>query len=126
MEWLVSKGAKIFIPIVHSPDIDLIAELAGRLHRIEVKTCTHKRGDRWGVVISTRGGNRSWNGVVKYFDQKRCDFLFVHVGDGRRWFIPTTALDCRSGLTLGGPKYSRYEIDPGRPLERVALEASAS
>jgi hypothetical protein len=106
MEWLASKGAKIFIPVFHSPDVDIVAGLRGRLHRIEVKTCTHERDGRWGVLISTRGGNQSWNGVVKYFDPERCDFLFVHVGDGRRWFIPTNVLDCTSGLTLGGPKYS--------------------
>jgi hypothetical protein len=68
------------------------------------------------VLISTRGGNQSWNGVVKYFDPGRCDFLFVHVGDGRRWFIPTAALDCTSQLTLGGNKYAEFEVEPGTPL----------
>jgi hypothetical protein len=75
MEWLASKGARLFVPILHSPDIDLIAELGGRLHRIEVKTSTFKRENRWVVLISTRGGNQSWTGVVKYFDPDRCDFL---------------------------------------------------
>jgi hypothetical protein len=118
MEWLVSKGAKIFIPIVHSPDIDLVAELAGRLHRIEVKTCTHKRGDRWGVVISTRGGNQSWNGIVKRMDSSRCDYLFVLVGDGRRWFIPSIRVEGTTSICLGGPKYAEFEVERGRPLTR--------
>jgi hypothetical protein len=69
------------------------------------------------VSIATRGGNQSWNGVVKHFDAGRCDYLFVHVGDGRRWFIPTAALDGRTALNLGGEKYSEFEIEPGRPLE---------
>lgn len=123
MEWLISKGAKIFVPVFHSPDIDLVAELGGRIHRIEVKTCARKRDGRWSVLISTRGGNQSWSGVVKYFDPKRCDFVFVHVGDGRRWFIPTGALDCKSELTLGGTKYARFEIERGRPLQEPALES---
>jgi hypothetical protein len=54
---------------------------------------------------------------VKRFDARRCDYLFVLVADGRQWFIPTAALDCRSSLTLGGSKYSEFEIEPGRPLE---------
>jgi hypothetical protein len=116
MEWLAAQGAHLYLPIGHSPDIDLIAELDGRLMRIEVKTSTCWRQNRWYVLISTRGGNQSWSGLVKYFDPQRCDYLFVHVGDGRRWFIPTQTIECRSGMSLGGAKYSEFEVDPGRPL----------
>jgi Holliday junction resolvase-like predicted endonuclease len=117
MEWLASKGARIYVPVGHSPDVDVIADIGGRLLRVEVKTSTHQnqRGT-WAVVISTRGGNQSWTGLVKYFEPNRCDFLFVHVGDGRRWFIPSGELSCRAGLTLGGTKYSEFEIEAGRPL----------
>jgi len=117
MEWLASKGAHIYVPIGHSPDVDLIAQIGGRLMRVEVKTCTHKSDQgNWGVLISTRGGNQSWNGLVKYSEPDRCDYLFVHVGDGRRWFIPVGELNCRSALTLGGPKYSEFEVERGRPI----------
>src|SRR4051794_26257099 len=116
MEWLASRGAHIYVPVGHSPDIDLIAVMDNRTLRVEVKTSNRVKGQCWQVQISTRGGNQSWSGLAKHFDPKRCDFLFVHVGDGRRWFIPTNVLDCRSGLTLGGPKYSPFEIERGRPL----------
>jgi PD-(D/E)XK endonuclease len=123
MEWLASKGAHIYVPVGHSPDVDLVAQIDGVVLRVEVKTSTHRRDDdRWSVVISTRGGNQSWTGLVKYFDSGRCDYLFVHVGDGRRWFIPTGALGCTSGLTLGGPKYAEFEIERGRPLRRSSSE----
>lgn len=113
MTWLVGKGATVYIPVGHSPDGDLVAVIGDRVVRIEVKTATYRDGDRWSVGISTRGGNQSWSGIVKHFDPKRCEFLFVHVGDGRRWFIPTGALDCTSTLTVGGRKYSEFEIEPG-------------
>jgi PD-(D/E)XK endonuclease len=117
MEWLASKGAHIYLPVGHSPDVDVIADVGGRLLRVEVKTSTNRtRRGRWDVMIATRGGNQSWSGLVKYFDPGRCEYLFVHVGDGRRWFIPTGAIDSRVGLTLGGPKYSEFEIASGRPL----------
>jgi Holliday junction resolvase-like predicted endonuclease len=117
MEWLASKGAHIFVPVGHSPDIDLVAEIDGVVLRIEVKTSTQRRGEnKWAVHIATKGGNQSWNGLVKHFDRRRCEYLFVHVGNGQRWFIPTGALDCVSSLTLGGPKYSEFEIERGRPL----------
>jgi Holliday junction resolvase-like predicted endonuclease len=117
MEWLASKGAHIYVPVGHSPDIDLIAVIDGSVVRVEVKTATHQTAaGHWDVMIATRGGNQSWNGVAKYFESSRCDFVFVHVGDGRRWFIPSGAIEGKSGMTLGGPKYSEYEVDSGRPL----------
>ena len=125
MQWLTSKGAPVFNPVFHSPDIDLVAKLGGKLIGIEVKTATHRRGERWVVSISTKGGNQSWSGVVKYFDPSRCDFLFVHVGDGRRWFIPTTSIVCRSGLHLGGPKYCEFEVEPGQPIP-ASLESAVA
>ncbi len=29
MTWLTEKGASVFKPVFHSPDIDLVAELGG-------------------------------------------------------------------------------------------------
>ena len=55
--------------------------------------------------------------MIKRLDATRCDSLFVHVGDGRRWFIPAASLGGGSGISLGGPKYAHYEIDPGQPLQ---------
>jgi hypothetical protein len=121
MTWLMSRGASVYRPVFHSPDVDLVAVLGHQVLRIEVKTTTWSRATgHWGVMISTSGGNQSWSGLVKYFDPRRCDYLFVLVADGRQWFIPTGALDCRSALTLGGPKYSEFEIEPGRPLETAS------
>ena len=53
---------------------------------------------------------------MKRLDATRCDHVFVHVGDGRRWFIPAFALGGGSGIALGGPKYAEYEVDAGEPL----------
>lgn len=93
MYWLASKGSSVAIPLC---------------------TCWHR--GRWSVAICTRGGNRSWNGVVKRLDASRCDYLFVLVGDGRRWFIPSHALGGGTNIHLGGPKYSDYEVERGDPI----------
>ncbi len=63
MEWLASKEAHIYVPVGHSPDIDVIAEIEGVVLRIEVKTATHTKSmGKWQVHLSTRGGNQSWSG----------------------------------------------------------------
>jgi hypothetical protein len=109
--WLTSIGAVVSAPLFHSPDYDLIAQLGGRLLRVQVKTCTYRPGEHFRVMIATNGGNQSWNGVTKYFDPSRCDALFVLVADGRRWFIPSSAVEGRRSISLGGWKYSDFEVD---------------
>ncbi len=86
------------------------------LLRLQVKTSNGFRKNRWDIAICTRGGNRSWNGIVKRLDESAIDYLFVHVGDGRRWFIPADSIGGGNLIRLGGPKYAAFEIEPGRPL----------
>lgn len=117
INWLVSAGARVYLPIFTDPDCDLVADFGDRLHRVQVKASTCWAKNRWVVALCTRGGNQSWNGIVKRLTAARCDGLFVHVGDGRRWYIPATALGGGSGIVLGGPKYAEYEVEPGQPLQ---------
>jgi len=53
---------------------------------------------------------------VKRIESSRCDRVFVHVGDGRRWYIPATALGGGWSIQVGGPRYAQYEVEPGEPL----------
>jgi hypothetical protein len=127
MQWLTGQGASVAVPFGHSPDWDLVAELGVRLLRVQVKTCIARRNGRWEVALRTCGGNQSWSGVAKYFDAARCDYLFVHVADGRRWFIPSSALGGRTRVVLGGPKYSDFEVERGWPLAgRTGDEAGST
>ncbi|HEY5429101.1 MAG TPA: hypothetical protein VIK04_08280 [Solirubrobacteraceae bacterium] len=115
--WFAAKGAAVFTPLFHSNrDVDLIADWGDGPQRIQVTTSRYFTNGRWGITLCTRGGNRSWSGLVKRLDPSRYDSLFVVVGDGRRWLIPASAVGGGSGLNLGGPKYARYEIEPGEPL----------
>jgi hypothetical protein len=119
--WMASKGVPVALPLNHSPDWDLAAEIMGNLVKVQVKTSTVRVRDRcWRVTLCTRGGNRSWNGVTKHLDSTRCDYLFAHVGDGRRWFIPVVFLEARSAVILGGRRYAQFEVEPGLPLPGLA------
>jgi hypothetical protein len=124
--WLASQGHPVFKPLFHSPHYDLVADLGGRLVRVEVKTTTLFRKDRWEVTVCTRGGNQSWNGLTKRLDPENCDYLFVLVKDGRRWFIPSTDFGGGRGLRLGGPKYAMFEVEKGGPIPDAAPLQSAS
>jgi hypothetical protein len=112
MEYLASTGAAVLVPLFHSPDYDLVADYGDGFVRVQVKTTTFVRKARFELQISTSGGNRSWNGLVKRFEVCRCDFLFVLVSGGRRWFIPSAAVDGGTEILLGGPKYRAFELEP--------------
>jgi hypothetical protein len=117
--WLTSKGAVVCLPFGHSPHWDLLVEWHERLYRVQVKTTTYQRNRRWVTSICTRGGNQSWSGTTKKFDPLRCDFLFVHAGDGRRWMIPAKSVEACNAILLGGPKYSEWEIEPGDRIPKL-------
>ena len=124
MEWLAGQGVLVWIPLGHSPDVDLMAELDGQLIRVQVKTsiyrtATPKGHARWQVSTTTSGGNRSWSGVAKRFDPSRVGYLFVLVGDGRRWFIPAHEIEGTRAVVLGGAKYSEFEVEAGTPFESL-------
>ena len=119
--WLLDAGARVFVPFGHSPDTDLVAEIDGRLVRVQVKTSTrHVNNGRYQVTLATKGGNQSWNGLVKRFSASRCDFLFVLVADGRRWFIPSSAVEGGTGIVVGGPKYACYEVQRGTAIATMS------
>jgi hypothetical protein len=106
----------VSLPLFHSPDYDLIADFERELVRVQVKTSVAWHDERFVVALCTRGGNQSWNRVIKHLDATRCDTVFVHVGDGRRWYIPTRALGGTSSTCLGGQKYAEFEVEPAEPL----------
>lgn len=125
VSWLWRAGARVFVPFGHSPDFDVIAVFDAVPYRVEVKTSTavpRNGPGRYIVYLSTSGGNQSWNRVVKLFDPTRCDFVFVLVADGRRWFIPTGAIDGRRGMVVGGPKCAAFEVgDEDAPADAARL-----
>ena len=101
-------------------DFDFIVEWGDGVKRVQVKTSTQFRNGRWDVSACTRGGNRSWKGIVKRLDPTRYEYLFVVLADGRRWMIPSTEIEGGSHVCLGGPKYAEYEVEPGESLLRTA------
>jgi len=114
--WLGKTFRSVSVPLGNCSDYDVVADIDGKLAKVQVKTSRQRVGDRYCVTLCTRGGNQSWNGIVKRFSADRCDFLFAHTAEGRRWFVPSAKVDGTTSIVLGGPKYAEYEIEPGWPL----------
>jgi hypothetical protein len=136
IDWLTRMGALVLLPVGHSPDFDLVAEVSGRLLRVQVKTSTQELQTpnghvRYPVSLVTNGGNQSWSGVSKLIDSMKIDYLFVLTASGRRWLIPSTDLGGKRAIQLGGLKYAEYEIERATAIrelvygEEAALEFAA-
>jgi hypothetical protein len=117
IEWLTRIGICVAFPLFHSPDYDLIADLQrdcsgprSRQHDVRAET------DHYAVQLATSGGNQKWTGVVKTFDPKRVDSLFVLVAGSRRWFIPAQEVEGRSAISVGGSKYSEFQVGQATPF----------
>ena len=95
--WLIDQGATVYLPFGHSPDVDLVAGFGNQFVRVQVKTSNCIQKGRYAITLATRGGNQSWSGLVKRFSSDRCDYLFVLVGDGRRWIIPSDVVEADLG-----------------------------
>jgi hypothetical protein len=125
--WFEARGVAVFVPRFHNPrDFDFIVDWDDGVGRVQVKTSTQFRNGRWEVTLCTRGGNRSWNGLVKRLDPTRYEYLFVVVGDGRQWLIPAPDVEGGCGIRLGGPKYEKYELERGQPLLQNAASLDSA
>jgi hypothetical protein len=75
------------------------------------------RDERWQPELERNGEE----------DRSACfDYLFALTSDGRRWFVPSAILEARSSITLGGPKYSEFEIEAGEPIADLVYASDGS
>ena len=88
---------------------------------VQVKTSRRLFNGRFQVMVCTKGGNQSWNGVVKRFSATRCDWLFVLVANGRRWFIPASEVGGGSSDHARRPEIRGVR---GRPRSSVGCRLS--
>ena len=124
IEWFTRAGAVVSTPLGHSPDYDLIADLGNQILRVQAKASaqlskTPNGHVRFPVQIATNGGNQSWTGQCKRFDSERFDYLFALTRNGRRWLVPSHAVESGNVITLGGPKYGEFEIDATGPIGHI-------
>ena len=96
--YYASKGYAVFVPISDVSRFDLVVDTGERLLRIEVKTSRRADGE---IELRTKGGNRSWTGVVKRVRATDCDVVFaVNVATGGEREYPVSALAGMSTITV--------------------------
>lgn len=103
---LTELGYNISIPITDSQDYDLIADLAGVLLKVQVKTTSYKdkKSEYYMVALRTKTYNK-----LKSFTDSDCDLLFVLTESGQMYLIPKNEINVRNGLTLT-TEFDKYSV----------------
>lgn len=103
---LTELGYNISIPITDSQDYDLIADLAGVLLKVQVKTTSYKdkKSEYYMVALRTKTYNK-----LKSFTDSDCDLLLVLTESGQMYLIPKNEIKVRNGLTLT-TEFDKYSV----------------
>ena len=101
-------GAKVSKPLFENTPYDLVVDIGGNLKRVQVKTSSSlNKYDNYVLELRTKGGNKSWNCVVKLADSSGCDLLFAYCENGDMYLIPVEEFDGQGRITLGH-KYEKF------------------
>lgn len=90
--------------------IDLIIERDGETKRVQVKTTTGKARKEfaWDVLLTTQGGNRSWNGIRKKINETPFDILFVLTQSWDIYELSREEVNNRNKLILPSKETIKY------------------
>lgn len=99
--YFTGMGYSVSIPLTESQRYDLIVDDGDQLYRIEVKTTRHKKGNAFVVLLSTQGGNQSWDRTIRKFSSKDADYLFITTEEGTAYLVPSSVVDDKGSLRLG-------------------------
>ena len=108
--WFTATGYKVSIPLTDSQDYDLIVEADGKLHRVQVTTCSQKqKSGNYVVELRTVSyGGKDYN--IKHFDSNAIDYLFVITDNGCKYLIPVEVFgQNRRSLTLSR-EFERFQV----------------
>jgi hypothetical protein len=103
-------GITVSVPLTDAQEYDLVVDIGGVLKKVQVRTSLQLQNGKYKVDLRTKGGNQSWNRVVRYFQDSHVDLLFALTGDGKAYCIPAGEIDSRSCLNPGSDKYAQYEV----------------
>lgn len=110
IQYFMSNGYEVCLPIGDKRPYDLVVEIAGTLHRVQVKFAGYYASARQHkAALRITGGNRSSNTAKKYTDTD-FDTLFIYTASGRKFVIPWSKVKSRNEINIEHSKYSTYEV----------------
>lgn len=116
--YFTRQGYTVSIPLNDSQDYDLIADIDGKLNRIQVKTTRYVGADK-NYVVELRSSGGTKGDVYHRVSEGSCDLLFVLTANGDEYMIPRERfIKNKCGLTLG-KQMDQYKIYSGGSTDVV-------
>ena len=105
----MNQGYVVCFPLTDTARYDLVVDKNGKLYRVEIKTTNYQLpSGNYEVTLRTKGGNTSWNGLVKTISSTDCDIVFASSPDGNYEF-PASVVAGMATITLGS-KQVQYKL----------------
>lgn len=112
IDYFVSHGFTISIPLNDSQKYDLVADKNGVLYRVSVKTSRHSgHNNSYIVQLRNTGGGGANGGVVRQvnFDKNACDYVFIYLANNDLYLIPSKKITAINSISVGN-KYTEYKV----------------
>lgn len=93
-------GYSVSKPLFENSNFDLIVEKSGCVKRVQVKSSSLVRTTSYEVELRTKGGNTSWNGVVKTISDTTVDVVFIYTDNGAFYEFDATKLSDRRSVRV--------------------------
>ena len=110
IEYFVSNGYTVSIPLNDTQNYDLVVEIDGKLNKISVKTSRQtNNGISYSVQLRNTGGNKGGEVRQIPFDNASCDYLFIYTANEKTYLIPAKEISAKNCICIG-VKYSEFEV----------------
>ena len=110
IEYFVSNGYTVSIPLNDTQNCDLVVEIDGKLNKISVKTSRQtNNGISYSVQLRNTGGNKGGEVRQIPFDNAFCDYLFIYTANEKTYLIPAKEISAKNCICIG-VKYSEFEV----------------
>ena len=98
--YFTNAGYSVSKPLFENSHYDLIVD-DGSLKRVQVKSSTSvNKSGSYAVELRTKGGNKSWNGVVKLISSDMVDIVFIVDGDDNFYIFDAKQLHGKGRVTV--------------------------
>lgn len=109
IEYFTSHQITVSLPLNDIQKYDLIADFNDGLQRVQVKTSRYKAKSGYYSVNLKNSGGSSGKSVIRPFDNKLCDYVFVYSADNRCYLIPSNTILAKTAITLN-KECDKYEV----------------
>lgn len=108
--YFTSRGDNVLLPITDSQDYDIVVDIDGILHKVQVKY-TSAKSPYGKYVVSLRSISGSSRKEYKTVRDTSVDYLFILTEIGDRYLMPISELKSVSTLNISDEFHNKYHLN---------------